>query len=143
MTTTRVTVNLPTGHCRRCRRTVHLEDTALATITRNGRLAVKGSCPDCKQVVSGWYRPTPFQELPRQGLQPVAKALVAIGQLYGFQQAEAHARARLEDLLLRLQGELNITHAALAGVVGWKKGEVAAALGAARRRRIEQNKELE
>ena len=129
------TIDVPYGSCRRCKALVDLVRTALPTVARNGKLVVKGHCQECDAEISTFYNPTPISQLPEYGLPTVQQALIAIGQRDGFDKAATVAREEREDLMLRLQEELHLTHGVLARIADCKRGQVAVALAAARRRK--------
>ena len=134
MTQRQVSVQIPRGHCRSCCEVVVLVDPELPAVAGNGRLQVKGLCPACRSTVTSFFKATPIEKLPPQGLDPAIVGLLAIGIRQGFKEASSLARKQRADNMLAVQQQLHLTLSALARLFGISRGRVAAALGDARRR---------
>ena len=134
MTQQRISIHIPRGHCRSCREAVVLADPELPAVAGNGRLQVKGLCPACGTSVTSFFKATPIEKLPPQGLDPAIVGLLATGIKQGFREAASLAKKQRADNMLAVQRELQPTLSALARLFGISRGRVAAALGDARRR---------
>ena len=109
MTQQRISIHIPRGHCRSCREAVVLADPELPAVAGNGRLQVKGLCPACGTSVTSFFKATPIEKLPPQGLDPAIVGLLATGIKQGFREAASLAKKQRADNMLAVQRELQPT----------------------------------
>ena len=100
MTQRQVSVQIPRGHCRSCCEVVVLVDPELPAVAGNGRLQVNGLCPACRSTVTSFFKATPIEKLPPQGLDPAIVGLLATGIRQGFKEASSLARKQRADNML-------------------------------------------
>ena len=115
MTPRTITIQIPTGWCRRCREVVDLAAPKRPRLTPNGCIVVRGSCSRCGTVVAGFVEATLLEDiLGEAGLTVVTVVVLAMGIRAGYATATARSKERRADDMLRVMRHQRLTLGELA-----------------------------
>ena len=132
MTTRNVVLQIPVGHCRRCRQTARLANPKRPAISRNGQILSSGECPSCGTIVTCFYSASELQVLPSEGLPPVVVASLGVGMRAGVRAARGIARRERGAAMVRLQDQ-GLSLAAIGLAFGMSRWGVCREVAEARR----------